>query len=86
METFGNRLYDSLITAGMSDAKLAAECRVDESDVTGWLKMSEAELSGKSLAIAGLVLNVSCRWLALGTGSPSPIGMEELRAAHSTGE
>lgn len=86
MTTFGERLYDALISAGMSDAQLASKCGVQEVDVACWLKMQEPEMKGKHLVAAGLALNVSCRWLALGTGSPSPVWMEDLRTANATGE
>lgn len=83
MTTFCERLRDSMTVAGMSDTGLAVRCNVSEHTVAIWLRMTEAGLSGKDLALAGMALGVSLRWLALGTGTPVPIGLKAARNANS---
>lgn len=79
MESFGERLRDSMLIAGIDERRVAKDRGVSIKTVRNWLEMVEPTLSGAHLARLGMLLGVSIRWLALGIGTPVPIGMAEAR-------
>lgn len=82
--TFGERLRASLMIAGMTGITLGQRCNRPESTVEKWLVLETADgITGEELALAGLALGVSMRWLAVGMGSPVPIGIKKSRAEHA---
>jgi hypothetical protein len=77
--TFGERLRDSMVIAGVSSAGLAKMRGVSMQTVRDWLRMPIARLSGEHMACIGMELGCSVRWLALGVGTPVPIGLKHAR-------
>lgn len=84
MTTFGERLRDAITASGASVEWLATACKVSDKTVICWLSMREAYLSGLHLGRAGMALRISMRWLALGSGDPRPIRLEEARTSRET--
>lgn len=85
MGTFGERLHDAMTATGMPATELARLCGVSRQTVASWLRMKDADLSGAHLVRTGIELGYSIRWLAIGTGTPVPIGLTEARKAQLTG-
>ena len=65
--------------AGVSSAGLAKMRGVSRQSVRDWLRMPIARLSGEHMACIGMDLGCSVRWLALGVGTPVPIGLKQAR-------
>lgn len=86
METFGARLTISMVTGRLTAASVARELtlrgfKTSRQTVTKWKKMKRAALDAERLAVVGMIVGYSIRWLALGIGTPVPIGIQEARCA-----
>lgn len=80
--TFGARLHDVMVSNGLTVVTLAKRRGVPVSVARAWLRMATARLPGEQLAWIGMDFRVSILWLALGLGSPEPLGNQ--RAAQLT--
>lgn len=72
MQTFGERLKDSMRICGMATAaELAEKAPVSEQIIRKWLKSTEPRLSAMHLIEISMLLNVRATWLATGKGPVS---------------
>lgn len=67
MKTFGERVREGMLSAGLATpAQLAERCGVPRSTAEKWLAMREARLSAENLFKLSNCLNVRMRWLMTG--------------------
>jgi len=77
MDTFGERLWESMLIEGMlTPGELAKPCQVSRQTATNWLKMREANIAGTRLLPLADCLHIRLRWLISGKGVVS------IRSSH----
>lgn len=87
LPSFGKRLKAAMMAAGIFDnAELAGKMNVPVQTIRRWLRMTDPDLSAKSLLRLAVILNVRAHWLGTGEGPlhrfhASTYTKEELTAA-----